>query len=298
MQRCKNTLIWLAIRAVVWSLQKLPLWLCRSLARAIGTFAFWVAGRDRHRALEQIAQAFPEKPVDEHRQIVRAMFKHLALCAFESVHMATLLHEQVELSPENRAVLDEAMAHDKGVVAVTGHIGNWELLAQVVAHAGYPATTIARPVYDPRLTRLIHKHRTAWGLHVIWRGDNSGAKDILRVFRERGMLALLIDQDTKVQGTFVPFFGRLAYTPTAAASLALRTGAPILLGYTYRQGNRHLFHFETFCAEVEGDREQAIERITAELTKRLEDAIRQHPEQWVWFHKRWKSQPPSGSFTR
>ena len=126
------------------------------------------------------------------------MFRHLATCIAELAHVDTWLNKArgIVFAPGARATLDAALAEGKGVVLVAGHIGNWELMAQALAHAGYPLCTIAKPLYDPRLTRWVHRERVRHGMEVIWRGDALSARHMLQVFRRGHMLGILIDQDT------------------------------------------------------------------------------------------------------
>ncbi len=291
-QRWKNTAIYAVVRALFAVLAWLPFGLVAAFIGLLALLAPHVARSDRRRALQHLAIAFPELGEAARLEIVRGMFRHLGRSAAEAMRLSRFLEgpRAVRLSPEQKALLDAAVAEDKGVVAVTGHIGNWELLAQVVARAGYPITSIAKPLYDPRLTRWVHEQRTAHGMKLVWRGDDSAGKDMLRVFRDKGVLALLIDQDTKVQGAFVPFFGKPAHTPTAAAALALRFGAPLLVAWDHRVDGRHVLHFERVPYADSGDRDADVVALTAELNLRLERAIRMQPEQWVWMHRRWKTQ--------
>jgi Kdo2-lipid IVA lauroyltransferase/acyltransferase len=294
-QRSKNTVIYGLIRVAMAVIMRLPYQLTLAFCTLLGWLAPVVAVSDRRRAEEQLGQSIPELPLAERRRIIRAMFRHFARSAAELLHLGRFLNgsRAVELSPEHRAMLDAALAEGKGVMAVTGHIGNWELVAQRVASAGYPVTSIAKPLYDPRLTRLVHAFRTSFGMRVVWRGDAAASKDMLRVFKANEVLGMLIDQDTKVQGAFVPFFGRPAHTPTAAAALALRFSAPVLMVWGHRKGGRHVLHFERLQLPDSGDKEADTVTLTAQMTARLEHAIRQEPAQWVWLHRRWKKTPPA-----
>lgn len=291
-QRWKNTLLYLGIRIAGGLMRRLPFWFARGVAKCLGWLASWVAVGEARRADEQLRWAFPEWNDGHRRRIVRGVFVHLAQSAAEAAHLPRWQQGKhaLRLDEAQRELCRTLFAHGKGVVAVTGHIGNWELLAQVVA-AEFPTTTVAKPLYDPRLTRWVHRERTAGGLKIAWRGRFGGIRDLLRALREKEMVSVLIDQDTRVHGVFVPFFGRLAYTPTAAAALAVRTGAPVLMAWIHRDGNEHRIHMESLAMEPSGDRGRDVERLTALMTERLEEAIRQAPEQWVWFHHRWKTRP-------
>lgn len=295
-QRWKNTLIFWCIRALVAMVRPIPFRVICPLFQVLGWLAAWVDRPDRRRAEAHLAQAFPELGPAVHRRLTRRMFVHLATSAAEALHINRFLSgpHAVALGPECHRVFADALAEGRGAIAVTGHLGNWELLAQVVATAGFPVHTIAKPLYDPRLTRWVDALRGQHGLQTIWRGERGTSRDMLRVFRQQEMLALLIDQDTKVQGAFVPFFGRLAHTPTAAAALALRLQTPVVLCWIRRQGSQHRVFVERVSVPVENTPE-TVRQLTATLTARLEAAIRQAPEQWVWLHRRWKQAPPTSA---
>lgn len=293
-QRLKNGGIYALVRFSLPLVARLPFALVYAFTWVLGALAPLLASSERRRAEAHLATAFPELTRPECRRVARRMFRHLARSAAEVAQIERFLDgpHAVRLAAEHRKLLDDVFAEGKGVVAVTGHIGNWELLAQVVAHSGYPITAIAKPLYDPRLTRLVHTARTRYGMQVVWRGDSGASRDMLAVFKSQGMLALLIDQDTKVQGAFVPFFGRPAFTPTAAAALALRFGTPVVVVWHHRVGGEHRLHLERLSFTPSGDKDADVVRFTAAMTARLEAAIREHPEQWVWMHRRWRRTPP------
>jgi KDO2-lipid IV(A) lauroyltransferase len=175
------------------------------------------------------------------------------------------------------------------VVFVSGHVGNWELLARRVASEGFPCQSIAKETSDPRLTALVGRFRARGGVRSIWRGQEGAARHMLRALKNGEILGLLIDQDTKVQSFFVPFFGELAATPRAAADLAIRTGAAVVVGFCQREGSGYRLSMEEVPPPAEQDREAAAWALTAALSQRIEAAIRRRPEQWVWMHQRWKT---------
>lgn len=285
-QRIKNTLIYLAIRIALAVLRSAPRGMLRVLGTTFGHAAFYVAAKDRIRACEHLRQALPELGPHEVRSTARRMFVYLGRSALDALVMDRLVgeHPDFKLPAPDQETFRTALAEGHGVVAIGGHIGNWELCAQAIAAAGLPLSVIASPLYDPRLTRLVDRFRSQHGMRVLWRGDSSVSKDMLRVFKRGEILAMLIDQDTKVQGTFVPFFGRPAYTPTAAAQLALRFRAPIVLGFVLHQGRGYRYCFERFHYPDDA----TAESLTAQLTARIESVIREDLAQWVWLHRRWR----------
>ncbi|MBI5509359.1 MAG: lysophospholipid acyltransferase family protein [Deltaproteobacteria bacterium] len=294
-QRVKNTALYGIIRASFAIFRLIPFPIARGIAVFVGNLAALVDWRDQRRALANLAIAFPEASRTWRFGVFRRMFVHLAISAVEVIHTERFMTgpHAIAVSDEGRRLLDQALAEGHGAVLVGGHIGNWEICGQLIAKAGYPITSIAKPLYDPRLTRLVHVHRSAYGHRILWRGDAGVAKEILRLFKHNGVLGLLIDQDTKVQGTFVPFFGKPAYTPTAAASFALRTGAAVLCAWAHRVDGVHQIHFERCPLPQADDHDAAVALLTAHLSARLEAAIRARPEQWVWLHQRFKTKATS-----
>lgn len=293
-KRAKRFARYLFLRALLVPLQLMPLGFASSLGARLGLLVFHAAGAQRRKALASLGTAWPEKTEAERLGLARDFFQHLGRMALEMVCIQQFdarRHELVEWEPSARAAMDAALARGKGVVFVTGHCGNWELLARHVALEGYPAAVIGKETSDPRTTRLLERFRASGRLRVIWRGSPGAAKEMLRALKTNGILGLLIDQDTKVQSVWVPFFGRLAKTPRAAADLALRTGAAPMLGFCTRVGPlRYRITMEALPLPASTG-EEAVLDLTARLTAGIEAQIRQHPEQWVWIHQRWKSPP-------
>jgi KDO2-lipid IV(A) lauroyltransferase len=189
------------------------------------------------------------------------------------------------------------LAAGRGVIFVTGHIGNWELLAALVARRGYDACVVATPVYDERIDQRLVAARAVHGVETIRRGSASAARQLLSALRRNAVLGMLIDQDTDVDGAFVPFFGRLAHTPIGAASLALRTDARVICGFLVREGtSRHRVVLDGPVELVRtGDPDRDAAENTIRLTQLIERHIRAHPDQWIWFHRRWKRRPDTAS---
>ncbi|AKQ68999.1 Lipid A biosynthesis lauroyl acyltransferase [Myxococcus hansupus] len=297
-KRLKRFLRYVLIRGVLLLLQPLPLGVARSLGARLGALAYHLAGGERRKALKSLSVAFPEKSDAEREAVAREAFRHLAAAALEVACTGALdeaLERLVAWSDADRQVLETALARGKGVVFVSGHVGNWELLARRVARAGYPSQSIAKETTDPRLTELVGQFRARGGVRSIWRGQEGAARAMLRALRSGEILGILIDQDTKVQSLFVPFFGQLAATPRAAADLAIRTGASVVTGFCHRDGDGYRLTMEEVPVPQDADREAAALTLTAALSTRIEDAIRRAPEQWVWMHQRWKTRPPVGA---
>ena len=290
-KRLKRLLRYLAIRVAAAVLGVLPVRWASALGSGFGQLAYWVAWPERRKALQSLVIAYPGATDDERRQIAKASFAHLGRSLFELVCVRQIdrdVEAFIEWPRADRTALEAALAQKKGVLFISGHIGNWELLARRVALAGYPCQTIAKETSDPRLTSWVDGFRASANLKAIWRGREGAAKSMLRALKQGEILGMLIDQDTKVQSVWVPFFGQLAKTPRAAADLALRTGAAVMLGFCQRDETGR---YQLRMHEVTVEADDTAESLTARLTTGLEQAIRRHPEQWVWMHRRWRSPP-------
>ena len=139
---------------------------------------------------------------------------------------------------------------------------------------------------------LLERSRKQGGVRVFWRGAPLSAREILRFLRdEGGIFGILIDQDTRVAGHFVPFFGRPAFTPRAAGDLAAHLGAPLLFACAHRLASGvHRIVVRRIEAPRTGDRDRDSFALTAAATKAIEDEVRKRPDEWVWMHPRWRTQ--------
>jgi len=283
----------------VAALANLPLRAALALATFVSAVAWRVAGGTRRRMLAQLAIAYPELSEAERTARGRGALKHLTWLAAEMLAVRSYdaaLEDYVTFAPGAEARLREAMAGGRGLIMVSGHIGHWELLARRLVRAGVPCASVARSGTSPVLHALLHRFRTDSKFEILLRDDPGTARAIIRCLRAGKLLGLLIDQDTDVQGVFVPFFGRLAWTPRAAGDLALRFKAPVAVIWSRRRGPRagdgHELSIELVPYDADApDREAESVRITAAATALLEAAIRARPEEWVWMHERWRTRP-------
>lgn len=249
--------------------------------------------------LAQLAIAFPELTPAAREELGRRALRHLTWLAAEMLAVRGFdasLERYVAFAPGAEARLRELMARGRGLVMVSGHVGHWELLARRLVRGGIPCASVARSGTNPVLHALLSRFRAESGFDVLLRDDPGTARAIIRCLRKGMLLGLLIDQDTDVQGAFVPFFGRPAWTPRAAGDLALRFEAPVAVIWSRRRGPAPGDGHELDVVEVPydlqaTDREAESVRITAACTAHLEAAIRARPEEWVWMHERWKTRP-------
>ena len=271
--------------------RRIPLATGRRLGRALGRLAWHVARRERRKALANFAQAFPERTEHEQQQAIRAMFRHLGESLFEMVWLPNLDVAMmarttiVEGIEPVRALIDAG----HGVMAFTGHCGNWEWLARVVSLSGCPVTTMQRERDDEDMGDFITSIRTDAGIRTIDRGSPTSGREMLQAIRRGGILAFLIDQNIRAESVKVPFFGRPALTPIGPAKLAVRTSTAVVTMFIERRadGMQHV----RVNPPVEVSRKDDAVALTARITADTEAQIRRVPEQWVWMHDRWRERP-------
>ncbi len=271
--------------------RRLPLSAGRACGVALGELAWHVARRDRKRGIENIGIAFPDWPLERRRDTVRATFHHLGKAVFEILWMPNInrknLGQHIDYIGFDKTL--EQMRKGRSVIVFTAHCGNWECLAYGVGMAseGLPVSVLQRERNEADINRYISDLRASAGVHTIDRGSAGAAREMIQSMRRGGILAFLIDQNIRTESAKVPFFGKPALTPIGPAKLAIRTRALVVAGFVERQPNgRHLIRFhEPF--EATGD---PIE-LTAKMTQLIEEQIRNVPEQWVWFHDRFRERP-------
>lgn len=294
-RRRKDALTYHAARLALWVPRQLPLDTALRLADRIGDLIYAVDRKTRERALAHLDIAYGETlPGAEKERIARAALRNAARCFVEVTHMEDLkarfgAYVTVEGWEHVHAVLEAG----KGAIVVTGHIGNWEVLAAYFAGRGIPIAGIARQMNDPRLNRLLVDFRARNGVRTIMRESPSSGREILKVLHERGVLALLIDQDIQAPSVSAPFFGRMARTPAAAAALAVRRDLPIVPAFARRRphGGHYLSVLPPLYPPHSGDRRADVLTLTRRCNEIIEERVRANPEEWVWWHKRWRRKP-------
>lgn len=298
-KRVRRALRAAVIRAFIRAAMLLPLSVAAAIGAALGRAGWVLSSQLRRDMRASLAVAFPERTAAERDAIARASLVHLGQVAGEVVTMrrwAARVDEVVEAPPAAVAAVERAWARRKGIIFVLGHIGNWELTSRLSRYV-QPNAAIAKRSWHGSLDALTERFRAEHGVGTFWRDDPATGRNMLRLFKQGGALGILIDQDiSDVQSVFVPFFGRLAATPRAAADLALRFGATLLVVTCHRRGPRvrdgHRLEVEEVPVDAAApDREAEVVRVTAACAAVQERAIRRSPAEWVWMHQRWKTRP-------
>lgn len=266
-----------------------------ALGDRFGGLIYRLLRQPRELAEQHVRIAFGDTlPAPLRTHMVRSSFVHVARCFCELAKIDEIRerrHEYFELVGWENA--EKVLAPGRGAVVVTGHIGNWELLAAYWAWMGQPVVAIARRVYAEDLNRMLTELRARQGVESILRESPNSARQILAAMKRNALLAMLIDQDTNVQSVSVPFFGRLARTPVAAASLAIRRELPAIAAFIQRrpEGGHRITVLPPFEIERTGDVSADIKNLTRQFNEVIERQIRANPAEWVWWHRRWRRGP-------
>jgi len=294
----RNAALARAIGGFSRALGALPMPAALAVGRGLGTAAHALLATPRRLAVAHMGLAFPELDLATRRRLVRATFRHAGQAFAELSLFETILRRPDYIRLEGVEALDTALARGRGAIAVTGHVGNWELLAAWAAAIGYPITVVVRRVNDLRFHSLIVRFRAAAGVEVLVRDDPRFVAAVGDALRRNRVVAMLIDQDTRGAGVFVPFFGRPAHTPPGAALLALRARVPVVTTFIERRPEGgHLVRVSPVPAELPRGRE-GVRELTARLTAAIEAQVRRSPAEWVWWHERWRKQPSAAAMRR
>ena len=284
-----------AVRTAVRLLGSLGWQRAGDVGARLGALAYRPLGVRRGVVERQIAAAFPDRSRAEVLRLARAAYEHLGRASIEAAVLPSMGPGRVlELfeEPEGWEHVERAMAQGRGLIVVTGHLGNWELGGSYFAARGIPIDAIVRRMGNPLFDRYITETRSRLGMTVV--PDSVAARRTPRALREGRAVAFLADQGVLgLASTFVPFFGRPAKTPRGPAVFALRLGVPVVFASPVRQpSGKYRFIIEPVPVVPTGDRERDIDTIVADYTATLERLVRRFPEQYFWHHRRWRRQPP------
>lgn len=267
------------------------------LGASLGSFLYFADARDRRVALKNLAFAFPDWSDAERRSVLRRSCRNLGRVAAEYCHFDRLTRESIQryVRIADPAVWQSTweIARERGAIILTAHLGNFELLAYAHGLMGCPVTIVHRPMRNRLVDRDIIQWRARAGTRSI--AKKAAAKDVIRALRNREMVAIPADQNqTRRFGVFVDFFGIPASTTPGPARLAALTGAPVFPVFLIREGETDRHRIEVMpelTMADSGDRHADTLTNTQRCTAAIEQAIRRHPDQWIWFHKRWRTRP-------
>jgi len=267
----------------------------QKLGRGLGRFAYHVLRKDRGIAIKQLKLVFPELNDAKREQWTRECFRHFGQMLFEFLCLPQIINDQENfIRIENEVVLTNAVKAGKGVILLGMHMGNWELITAYAKRTGLFMTAATANVPDQRINQLMISQRKLENMEIMPRGTGMSSRKLFRCLKNKNILILIIDQDTNVPSTWVPFFGIPSKTPIGASVFALKTGANVVSYNVIREKNGTFkLKFETLgiFSRNHPSMEQDVYSVTRKLNQHLELRIRENPQQWAWFHRRWRHRP-------
>ncbi len=294
----KEILEYAAAWAILKGLGLLPRRAARAVGRQIGLAVYRLAGGLRRTGRRNLEIAFPEKTESERERILRGAFANLGRQLGEFSQLPKLRTPEDAYRTirfEGRERVMEALASGRGVLFLTGHMGAWELGPFCLRLSGSPPVNfLVRRIDNPRVEALADQYRSLGGNRTIDKRD--AARGVLSALRGGEGVGILIDLNTlDHESIFVNFFGRQASTTPGLAVFALRTDAVVIPVFSHwdEEKSHHVLHFQEPVEVVRtGSKEDDIRENTQRFTKIVEAFVREHPDQWLWIHKRWKTRPP------
>lgn len=289
-----HRLEYLLFTAVTVVLQRLP----ERAALGVGALVGWISGSvfriRRSVVLENLTRAFPEESASWRRRVATETYRHFGREGATLFRMRRLGPAQILERCEvgGLDLLSRAIEEGRGVVALTGHLGNWEMAGAATAASGFPLDVVAKRQANLLFDTYVRETRERLGMRVIYQTE--APRSVLRALRERRVVALVADQNVLTGGLFVEFFGEEASTARGPAVLAARGGAEVAMMISRRlpgPAARYSMRFVPVSYKRTSDPDENARRLLRAYHAILEDGIRAAPEQYFWFHKRWKTRP-------
>lgn len=267
------------------------------LGNALGWFVGRVVRPRRKYILRTLAERMPETTPAERARIADGMYRGLALNTLETFRVAggRLDETLTGVSIEGEDQIREALANGHGVLLLVAHIGNWDLMGMAAPRFGYPLTFLSKRVKNKGLNESWMKLRRETGVRIL--PPKNSYRDCLRVLKKNELLGFMLDINRPgPEAIFVDFFGCPAATTPGLAFLSAHSGAPVLPVFIHRSGvGRHRIQIHPAIPPPAKRDADSILEATQLYTRAIEDEVRRKPEDWLWMHKRWRTQPsPSG----
>jgi Kdo2-lipid IVA lauroyltransferase/acyltransferase len=290
-----------AVEALAWLMPRLPYGLVRRLGTGLGFLGYYLLAKERRIALANLDVAFGStKSQAEKERIARVSFQNFAstlLKLFWAPHLTRIrLEEIVEANVDRLACIKGLSARGKGVLFVTLHFGDWELLSLATGLYGMPLNVVTETMRNTALERVFVRLRTLTGHRIV--PQRSAALKIYKSLKRGETVAVLIDLNAPEEtgGLWLEFFGLPVFNNVSVAALALRSGAAIIGCYAHPlpDGRLKVVYGPELAYTPTGDYETDVRIISQQCLTFCEQTIREHPEFWLWSYKRWKHRRDAG----
>ncbi len=236
---------------------------------------------------KHISYAFPEYSRKEMNKLIVKVYKHVGRTAAETYFSDPYeFYQNTEL--EGFENMLEAYSKNKGVILISAHLGNWELAGRYLAFKGLPVCAIAKRQRNRLFDEFMNKRRIGSGVEIIF--NKLSMRNILSAIRRKKIVTIVADQNAGKDGVLMDVFGKPASVHTGPARIALKTGTPIVFGFTVRneKQNMKLIFLEPVYTDNIEFSDEAVYKLSAEISETIQEYIKKYPQYWLWLHKRWK----------
>lgn len=274
----------------------LPLHLALKLGRSLGWLYGNVIRHHRRDAVEALKRSLPDKSGAERTHILQQMYRNLGMNAAEEMRMPSVSDEYLRdyIVWDDEAPIREVLASGKGLLALTAHVGNFDLLCTIAPRFNYPTTIITKKIKNGAINDWWMRARSRFGLKFV--PAHNSYRQCLTALRNNEIVAFILDQNMiNTEGIFVEFFGKPACTSPGLAYMSAQSGAAVVPVFMIRQAEgRHQVKVMRPIPPPPDRKPETISMYTQLYTKVIEDVIREYPDQWIWVHRRWRTVPPAG----
>ncbi|SNZ02992.1 KDO2-lipid IV(A) lauroyltransferase [Persephonella hydrogeniphila] len=261
------------------------------LGELIGSL-FWNAGYRKKVILKNLDIAFPEKDLNWKKKTGKSSLQNIGrtLTEFSKIpdYIKTGQIKDIFTVEKGREILEI----EGGKIIITAHIGNWEIGGAGLSYMYGNVVSLAYRIKNKKLNQLITEIRESSGMKIIF--HDQPLKDFLKSLKDEKTVVFLADQNAlRHRGVFVDFFGLPASTVSFPAKLAVRYGVPVFFAYQYYDYETKVYRgiIKEINWKKSEDTDRSIKNLVQAYTKEIEDAVRKHPDQYFWVHKRWKTRP-------
>jgi KDO2-lipid IV(A) lauroyltransferase len=293
-RRRSDLAAYVAMRGALAAVRVLPRPVALAAGATIGRAARDLLRLRRRVTDDNLAAAFPELSAADRARIARGVYAHFGRMAVDSLRLSAVGPQAIVplvAASDFFRLIDELLARRRGVILLTGHVGNWELGAACVAARGYRVAGVVKPPANRYVARHAERVRERLGIETIPMPEaREGVPEALAANKIVGLVA---DQGALRSNTWSPFFDRPTKTPPGPGLFAVRSGAPVIFGaFIARPDGGYEIVSEVLAEEVTGKPEDAVQQIADAFRARLEALVRRVPDQYLWTHRLWKHQPP------
>ena len=297
-KKIKNDVIYAVVLCVVTVWRLIPRTIGLGLFGMCGRLLYLLPLKENKWTTQHLSMVFGEKLSP--REIIRLaarVYSGIGKNLFDALYLSRASKHEVDaiVRCDDLTALWNAYKLKKGVLTVVAHTGCFEMLLHYCALQGFGCFAIGRELYDRRIDTLVRKHRTGENIVYLHRTEN--LRKFLKLLEEGRLFGVLLDQDTKVDGVFAHFLGRLAFTPSGTVKLAMRLNLPVFVVTTARQKNDT---HRIFVREINLDSGNSLETDLVNNVEKINavigETIEAYPDQWVWMHRRWRHSPADSGY--